>query len=41
MTPTHLPGLPCTLPPPEPDEGPSCSLPNYSKEAHEVQAIVA
>lgn len=22
MTPTHLPGLPCTLPPPEPDEGP-------------------
>lgn len=30
MTPTHLPGLPYTLPPPEPDEGWSCSLPSYS-----------
>lgn len=41
MTPTHLPGLPCTLPPPGPDEAGSCSLPSLSEEAREEQAIAA
>lgn len=41
MTPTHLPGLPCTLPPPGPGEGRSCSLPSHSKEALEEQEIAA
>lgn len=41
MTPTHLPGLPCTLPPPGRDEAGSCSLPSYSEEAREEQAVAA
>lgn len=41
MTPTHLPGLSCTLPPPGPDEAESCSLLSLSEEACEEQATAA
>lgn len=41
MTPTHLPGLPCTLSSPGPDEAGSCSLPSLYEEVREEQAITA